>query len=98
MFGKFLVALSAFIITLAFVALATVWGGFVLHVLWGWFIVPIGVPQISIAQSLGLTLIIRLLVAPTKTDKEDAPSNDLALMGVSPLIALIVGWVYHLFI
>lgn len=40
----------------------TVWGGWVLSVLWGWFLVPtLGVPSIGVVQAMGVHLMMGFL-------------------------------------
>jgi hypothetical protein len=34
------------------------WSGFALTILWGWFFVPLSVPPIGIAHSIGLAVIV----------------------------------------
>jgi hypothetical protein len=66
--------------------------GFVLTVLWGWFVVPVfGLPALGIASALGLTVLLNNLLG----HKREAKSlTDIFLMA---LAALGVGWLIHLF-
>lgn len=36
--------------------------GYVMWVLWGWFVVPLGVQQVSIAWAIGLAILINAMV------------------------------------
>jgi len=38
-----------------------IWRGFVLSLLWTWFAVPLGIPQVSIAFVLGFECLVRML-------------------------------------
>lgn len=70
--------------------------GLVLKILWGWFIVPLGVVAISIPQALGLSILIILLasVKPAKESKwEEIMANSIA----SSSIVLLFGYIFHLF-
>jgi hypothetical protein len=44
------------------IALSVLVQGYVLCELWKWFIVPLGVPPISIIQAFGLAVTARLIV------------------------------------
>jgi len=85
---------GSFIVGFLIVFIGAVWGGFVLHTLWGWFVVPnLGVPQISIAQSLGITVIMRMIVSINKTENQ----SDITDIFTRPLGALIAGSIIQLF-
>jgi hypothetical protein len=48
--------------TVTGLALATLsWQGFVVSVLWGWFLVPLQVPVIGVPHAIGLLLLLRLV-------------------------------------
>jgi len=86
--------------------LGAIWGGFVLVVLWGWFIVPaFHVAQISIVLAIGINCIVRLLTytipAARQEDKEDAAKALTVALAWSffyPLVVLGCGYVVHLFV
>lgn len=73
------------------------WSGFLLSVLWGWFVSPLfGLPVLGIAQAYGLALVARALRASGK--KSDEPLGDLLVRAVflPPMLCglfLLVGWV-----
>lgn len=82
----------------------TVWGGFVLSILWGWFVVPaFGVEPIGVANAIGLAGIAALLRAKVssgtseKKEAVDLWTDSLAQVLGVPGIALCVGWVIHFF-
>jgi hypothetical protein len=76
-------------------AAITLWEAFVLMVLWGWFIVPLGVKAVGMAHAIGLTLIASLLThqAPSDLDDRDRISKSMRWSIAGPAIALVVGWV-----
>ncbi len=45
-----------------------VWAAFVSSVLWGWFIVPLGAPVISMWQAMGIGLAYRCFIPPSMND------------------------------
>ena len=77
--------------------------GWVLTILWGWFIVPtFRQPQLGIAPALGVALIVRYLtrqnidiVEPERTTTERWIRTAVGLL--LPLTWLGMGWVVHLF-
>lgn len=97
-FGMFI----AFVVILV---LSTVLGGWVMSILWAWFVVPtLGLPAISIVEAIGLTMAIRVLVngyGSTSNKKYDDLSDLIAnmvtvLFGM-PLMLLGIGYIIHLF-
>lgn len=80
--------------------------GWVLSILWRWFIVPtFSLTPLSIAQALGLTCVLRLFAASrTKLTEEDREMSLVPYViqqsGTSiavPLMGLLYGWIIHLF-
>lgn len=82
--------------TIAMAVVAAILRGWILTVLWGWFIVPLGVPSISIATALGIVIIIDMLVhRPDTSETKDKVATVPELLGIvfskaflSPLITL----------
>lgn len=78
--------------------------GFVLAVMWGWFIQPLGVPAIDVAQAIGIALIAAFLFqGKGATDDSNGGGFGEAFVGalataiLSPLFLLVLGWFIHLF-
>lgn len=78
--------------------------GFVLSILWGWFLVPLGLPVISIPLGIGVALIVTFLTAPGKAGKAEEKATAEKLQErmtqvfLGPFIALLIGWVVHQFV
>jgi len=71
--------------------------GWVLTILWMWFIVPLGVPEIGIAHAWGISMIIGMLTA-THIYKEDKnPVKSFTNLIFAPLILLAFAYVIHSF-
>ncbi len=81
----------------------SLWLGYVESTMWRWFVVPLGLPQIGIAQCLGLTILVALVVKDWA--KPPAPGfvvttlwmwQRLLLWAIGPAISLGVGrlWLY----
>jgi hypothetical protein len=50
---------------------AALLNGFMLSYLWEWFVVPLGVRSIRIAQAIGLAMIVSMLTYKHQEPKED---------------------------
>ena len=83
---------------------ATICRGLATSVLWQWFAVPFGLPGISIAQAIGIHLVVNSIVA-----KQDAPKTDEKDIWVlcsqaagaavgAPLLAIGIGWIVLQFV
>lgn len=79
-------------------ALLGIWWGYAIHVLWAWFVIPLGVSPISIAQAYGLSVLFGLFmntrgldVGKEKTGDEWAVSVTIGVL--MPAIALLFGWI-----
>jgi hypothetical protein len=75
--------------------LLAVWMSYVLTILWGWFMVPLGVHAIGKAHAYGLATLIGLV--RTKTGKSDDASvaAAIAIAIIAPTISLLAGWIAH---
>ncbi len=75
----------------AFLTGYALWSGFVLSILWGWFLVPLGVPAIGTAHAIGIAVVMGMFHRNNaKRDDEGFAYIGLALIG--PLLALGVGY------
>jgi len=83
-----------------------IWAGYVLSVLWSWFVVPsLHVPTISVAVAIGFALVVRFL-APSSSSSDSEKDNKTfaervgSVLGYSllyPAVALGFGAVVHMF-
>ena len=90
------------LVALALATACALWGGFAASVLWGWFVVPLGVPEVSVLHAMGLTLALRALAGfsgkpqPDKTEDKMVAlrklGHVLGVATVAPALALAVGW------
>lgn len=89
------------LVVIGLTILQIIWYGWVLQVLWGWFIVPtFSLAALTIAQALGIALIVRMLT--TNQGQTDSDKNDAVLRAaingfLFPLITLIIGWIVSWF-
>lgn len=91
--GLLLVALAALV-------LMPIYQGFILSIVWVWFMVPFGLPAIGIAWAIGLTIVVRLITHTNRAEPEEEKSKKTArLVGamLAPLCALGVAYIAHLY-
>ena len=93
-----------FFLPVLVIIIATILNGCVLTILWGWFFIPtFGLPPISIAQAMGIGLVINYLTyhLVRTPATEESGSDQLKFMAIQaiyrPVTVLAIGWVIHLF-
>jgi hypothetical protein len=92
------VAVSAISVLFAvwFATAYVLYVGAVLWLLWTWFLVPLGVPQIGVAWAIGISCIAALLNPAQKEDQSDDDFVDalkrLGSILTKPAIILLIGW------
>ena len=70
------------LVALTLAVACALWGGFAASVLWGWFVVPLGVPEVSVLHAMGLTLALRALAMMASDTMSDLTTTDFT---VTPL-------------
>ncbi|MNL15671.1 hypothetical protein D3C87_1366730 [compost metagenome] len=83
----------------ALLAASSVWRGYVLSILWGWFIVSaFGLPPLTIPLAIGVSLIVGFLtIRHTKEEQLEMPVR-IWLTAAMPALVLLVGWVVTKFL
>lgn len=76
--------------TLAFLA---VYEGLVLWVIWGWFMVPLGTPQITLPWAIGLSLIAGLLTNTTPPVAKEDQNKHIFNVLSKPAVILAWAWI-----
>jgi len=91
----FLVFLGLF----AVIAALAILRGFVLSILWQWFALPLGLPEIGVAHAIGIALIVAMLAHQHSHEKQesDDPMASVLAGFLSTLLFLLVGWIIHFF-
>jgi hypothetical protein len=73
------------------------WFGFMISCMWGWFVVPLGVPQVGVVHASGIGLLVRRLGGfprPEKHERAVAVQISSAMTtGFILLSGLILHWV-----
>lgn len=91
---QFLAAFGYFTLGIAL----SVFRGFVLKKLWGWFMVPLGVVEIGIAMAIGISVIVSLLVQTTVPATKAEHKEQVMYSVAVPVLGLFIGWVTHFFL
>jgi hypothetical protein len=85
---------------------AGIYGGFAISKLWSWFVVPLGLPPITIAHAIGLSALVNLfknLGDSTKNETADVEAKTrefwicITALYLAYSVALLVGYVAHKF-
>jgi hypothetical protein len=89
---------------------ASIFNGYVLSVLWGWFVVPtFGAPTLGVAPAIGIALVVGYMTHQMRDrifrdeDKKEEPNfrqimaRGTAFAILKPSNALFFGWIVHLF-
>lgn len=67
--------------------------GFVLSVLWGWFLVPLGVTDIGIAGAIGISFIISMFTANNSGKVAESVTKAISTAVLTPSVILLLGWI-----
>lgn len=78
--------------------LASLFNGWALSVLWGWFLVPLGLPQIGMAHAIGIGLLVGFLTkthlhAEKEFDSKWEKAAAHTAVILNPLLVVGMGWV-----
>lgn len=101
--NSFLTLIGGAFGVLALIAMSAVWRGYVLAVLWGWFVVPVfGLPTLSIVAAIGVSLVVGYLthqISNRKSEQEGWSGfvESACQAALYPLLALAIGWAVHQF-
>ncbi len=93
---KILAFIAFIIISLPLVAL----NGWALHILWGWFIVPVfALPMLEVPQAIGISVVVSFLTVTIKPMDNDDEYYPTLIKGVltgffKPLVFLATGFLY----
>lgn len=71
--------------------LQTCFDGYVIHILWNWFVVPLGVVGIRTAQAIGLSLVGALIgPAPSWSGEDESAVRSSYKLLVFPFVRAII--------
>lgn len=69
------------------------WYGFAVSVLWRWFVVPLGAPEITWAHAAGLSLILGSMRSRLENRGNPPGGVQWAMYILWPAIALAIGFI-----
>lgn len=68
--------------------------GFTIMVMWGWFIVPLGLPTINIFHACGIDMLVTFLI--TTEPPKEFPFWDRWIHATTyTIMTLLCGWILH---
>lgn len=88
---KFVLAAAA---VLGMIALAAIVDGYVGLILYNWFLLPFGLPTLSLPVAIGISLTLRHIINTNKYTEDKRPvAEKVAHVIMYPLAALAMGWI-----
>lgn len=90
----------AFLGGLAAVAGLLLYSAYIVAVLWGWFIQPLGAPHLTLPSAMGLDLIASILVmrVPSKAELAERTVSERFASSIFVLsVIFLAGFLLHLF-
>ncbi len=104
--NKVFSALGTLIAVVALIVAGIIFQGYVLSVLWGWFIVPtFGAPALGLVPAIGISIVVIYLVywpdQHRKDREETTMDTEIMRAGMAillkPAAALLAGWIVQMF-
>ncbi len=90
------------IVLIILLILAALYRAWVTTLLWSWFLVPLGVPRVGVAQLFGIGIIVRLWVFEAKPSTYDKTSKEVLVeIGgnlAASTLAVVIGAVLKAFL
>ncbi len=98
-------ATGKFVLGLVLLVALSIFGGWVLSILWGWFMVPIfGLVALKLSEAIGLSLVVGALAKSHVPDRNEGESlfawmlDRLFEYVLYGLLLLLTGWVVQHFV
>lgn len=90
----------------ALIALSAMWRGYVLSIIWGWFLVPyLHAPPITVPVAIGISLIVGALTnhrTGRELEKEESAGaafvRSLLAITLTPATVLLMAWIVTKFL
>lgn len=91
-------AIAVLLLLLFAIPILSIIRGFALSYLWGWFIVPFGLPEIGVAWAIGISMIVAYLTYenPYQGTSEEVWGKLIGSI-FSPFFVLLIGAIVHSF-
>lgn len=81
-------------------ALTALWRGWVLATIWAWFMVPMGLPVLTVLNAIAVAIVVGFLThQPDTSEQAEDRGTGYTIMYalMHPLITLLVAWILKLF-
>lgn len=83
-----------------FSVITVFWGGFVVEILWNWFMPGLHVQPITFWQAVGILALVNILTLRSGGTSSDEKSTEDLIKPyfdvlVGPAVILFIGWVAH---
>ena len=101
---RMLKAIGALVVAMVLTIYSSLLTGWVLSIIWGWFIVKIfGLPILSIPSAIGVAIVVSCVTHQVSTKEDDREIGEILgkrflYSTLRPLITLALAWVVHLFV
>lgn len=97
--------IGSLVVVFVSIFLSACWSGYVLSILWGWFMVTtFALPPLTIPAAIGMSLIVGYLTHQIKDEDVDNDKDfketmirAIIIATIKPAFALLVGWIITLF-
>lgn len=88
------------VLFVGFIVVAYLVNGWALLYLWEWFMVPLGLPPLTMAWAIGISIVIGFLTNHTMPQKDGEIDSNKALINVflRPIMAFSVGYIVQLYL
>lgn len=93
-----------FIGAIVVLILSSLWYGYVLSVMWGWFVAKaLHLPSISVPLAIGLSSVVSMFRSYSDTKHKDSAPQEVftraaAYSFFAPIFVLLFGYIIHLFV
>ena len=84
---------------------STIWSGYVLSILWGWFVVTsLGCPPLALPNAIGIACVVGYLTQPKPADTPkgskflDKLTEAIVYAFLKPAFALLFGWIVQFWV
>lgn len=91
--GKLIAGMAGIPLAMLVIAVFIPWYGFAVSVLWRWFVVPLGAPEITWAHAAGLSLILGMSRARLEGKSGKPGGVQWAIYILWPAIAMAIGFI-----
>jgi hypothetical protein len=82
---------------IALIGLLVIQQAWAISVLWGWFLVPLGLPAIGIATAIGISAILSALHQSRKSPGDEGWKS-VGKAALKPWFLLAIGWIAKQFL